>query len=1831
MQRFAILTIVIFSMSFFDFFSAKGSDKVETPDFDFPATVVKNAQVQLKEALKAGNVDLAGNALLQLARAQEEISPDSIVTVIKRTRQIRQQSTDGLMQSVMAMLEAKFLEKYYNRRRWQLQGSTEVESDSTEITLWAVPQFKYEIARLCSLAVIPNQKLLATSPTETICDVIKIDDDSRQLYGSALSSVGTECLNLLKKIGANNIFDDMEVPTDADGEVKSVAGSIIDCMDRNIAEGTPERVGLIMTETGLGLNVDAPTQCSLYEANKSTPFAGLILLTPYAYKANYKLMKDFVDNNGNFVFIDKLKAELARLEKKEVRLFFPSQVATGLPMTVKVKVENLNDIDIDVYYSNSYGIAGNGNDVSAKDLNRTFKKIATLHCHVDGEMLFEGETELSYVPDNYGVYTFLAKLAENSNNNYRLMRCSDLTTMALQGYGCPWLYAVDLISGAPQSGVNFSATRGWSSKNISTFGPTNKAGLVKVENMKEWVNYYPIRGRDRFAAGLASGYLEPDEKERVNVANINTSLAVYRPGDKMEWSVIVFGSEGNLKFVGNDLALNVTLHDVNHKQLAEVEVTTDAMGRARGEFDLPEGGLTGYYYITANCAGRRIGGRNVLVSDYKLPTFEVKLDSMKMEDSLMVIKGAAITYAGFPVQVASAELELKNDQRFAWWRGNSDEKAVIKVDVEFDADGAMTFRMLREDLNKKLPYPDGLLSAKLTVVATSGESHEASMTIALAKRMHIVMGYMDNINASQQAELPVFVCNSLGEEVVAPVELTFTQKGAEGKTYRFKAETSTDKLQLDLSSLPSGTYLLKAVGLTDEFEKDDNDADSSETEIVVYRDDDVLSPSLKLLWTPKTLIEPGANGKAEFKVGTKADKTYILKAVTCNAKIISTEWLVVAPGMHVIEVEIPDGENDAEVTLMTINDGESDEVKVSLHRPDPTSQLKVEIENLRKVTTSGAEETLTIKLTDAAGTLRSGAAFLDIYSKAVDAIQSYRLNLAAPYIYKGSVSSRVVAPTQQLNSSSYTRKVKMNRRLEVPQLFYLNEYTAGVYLASSSKMMVRGVSITESVEEDCVADNMQLAECIVENSFDSGSGNAQEEEVTYRPAEVPLALFAPDILIGEEGKAEIKWTVPDANTTWAMNLAAWTVNALTANWTGEIVSSKPIMVSVNVPRFLRQGDEVELVSTINNATDSVADCIVVVKFCNPFTDEEVCPSITSKVEIEPRKSAVVTSPLKVATDWSGVVVKVSVKAGNYTDAEMHTVPVLAASQRVVDSSTFYLAPDEDSYSVVQEKEGSDSDVALTFTANPIWEVVSALPVLRADGHLTSPSTASSLFALVVAHQIIRENPEVAKGIATMAAEQRKSKLGAESSIAQLDLASTPWVQVAVDENEQLSRLYAILDEMKVKSELIKMIDNLRDFQNSDGGFRWSNGFDESSVWATQSVLEAFAQLIDMGCELPEGTSQIIINGMSFLENNVREMLKKQPLGHDTTFATLCASFKFYAPGNTAERANERAYKAMAEQWKNSSITEKAYLARVLNRVGYEKVANEILASITEFSTYNKKQGRFFDGLSAGPAWARTPLRSTAEALEAFAQINPDSEVVDQLRQWLLLAKLTTGWGDSRAASAAISAIIGSGSKWTSIGDSVTITVDGSPIDITTVDKLSGTVETRLSSDGGNLKITRQSAGPAWGAIVVESTKAMRNIKASSTDELSIEKQILANRAGKWRISNQLQLGETVKVRLIIDSKRIVDYVTIVDNRAATFEPEIVTPHYVYSGGLGFYLENRDAATNLFIDRLPKGKFVIEYEMKVNNRGDFSAGVATLQSQMAPEFTAHSASAPIIVK
>ena len=103
----------------------------------------------------------------------------------------------------------------------------------------------------------------------------------------------------------------------------------------------------------------------------------------------------------------------------------------------------------------------------------------------------------------------------------------------------------------------------------------------------------------------------------------------------------------------------------------------------------------------------------------------------------------------------------------------------------------------------------------------------------------------------------------------------------------------------------------------------------------------------------------------------------------------------------------------------------------------------------------------------------------------------------------------------------------------------------------------------------------------------------------------------------------------------------------------------------------------------------------------------------------------------------------------------------------------------------------------------------------------------------------------------------------------------------------------------------------------------------------------------------------------------------------------------------------------------------------------------------------------------------------------------------------------------------------------------------------------------------------------------------------------------------------LKVGDLVRVRIELRSDRDMEFIHMKDMRAAGFEPVNVMSQYKYRDGLGYYESTKDAATNFFFDYLPKGTYVFEYDLRVNNAGNMSNGITTIQSMYAPEFTSHS--------
>ena len=134
---------------------------------------------------------------------------------------------------------------------------------------------------------------------------------------------------------------------------------------------------------------------------------------------------------------------------------------------------------------------------------------------------------------------------------------------------------------------------------------------------------------------------------------------------------------------------------------------------------------------------------------------------------------------------------------------------------------------------------------------------------------------------------------------------------------------------------------------------------------------------------------------------------------------------------------------------------------------------------------------------------------------------------------------------------------------------------------------------------------------------------------------------------------------------------------------------------------------------------------------------------------------------------------------------------------------------------------------------------------------------------------------------------------------------------------------------------------------------------------------------------------------------------------------------------------------------------------------------------------------------------------------------------------------------------------------------------------------------------------------------------MGAVPAYSIPDLSITKSFLKQEGTRWVEATDLKVGDRVRVNLTIVSRRAMDYVAVTDNRAACLEPVEQTPAPVFADGLCFYRQNGDNATMLFISSLPAGTYQLGYDFWVNSAGSFASGTANIQSQYAPQLSAHS--------
>jgi alpha-2-macroglobulin len=96
-----------------------------------------------------------------------------------------------------------------------------------------------------------------------------------------------------------------------------------------------------------------------------------------------------------------------------------------------------------------------------------------------------------------------------------------------------------------------------------------------------------------------------------------------------------------------------------------------------------------------------------------------------------------------------------------------------------------------------------------------------------------------------------------------------------------------------------------------------------------------------------------------------------------------------------------------------------------------------------------------------------------------------------------------------------------------------------------------------------------------------------------------------------------------------------------------------------------------------------------------------------------------------------------------------------------------------------------------------------------------------------------------------------------------------------------------------------------------------------------------------------------------------------------------------------------------------------------------------------------------------------------------------------------------------------------------------------------------------------------------------------------------------------------QSGDLVEIELVIESKNDYEYLMFEDMKAAGFEPvELRSGYGSGSKGLRAYVEYRDNRVVFFVRWLPRGRHSLNYRMRAEIPGRFSA--LPTQAHDAPE-------------
>jgi len=686
---------------------------------------------------------------------------------------------------------------------------------------------------------------------------------------------------------------------------------------------------------------------------------------------------------------------------------------------------------------------------------------------------------------------------------------------------------------------------------------------------------------------------------------------------------------------------------------------------------------------------------------------------------------------------------------------------------------------------------------------------------------------------------------------------------------------------------------------------------------------------------------------------------------------------------------------------------------------------------------------------------------------------------------------------------------------------------------------------------------------------------------------VASAYWNPSVKTGSDGHARVSFVAPDNLTTFALMAAAHSRDHRFGRGEAEFRTSKPLLMQLAMPRFLRAGDRCEAGVVVFNYTGKQGIITVEAEAENLVIHSQ-------------RQQQFSLAP------GENRQVFFNVSAQNLGDATMRFFCRLGESQDAVENK-------------IQVLESRRSETVALFqrTEESRQEKINVPDSIFADlSTITVTASASAL-----------------------------SRISGPLSY----LANYPYECLEQQVSRQLPLIVAgdLLREFELlpndyRRAIQEWLDNLALFQSGDGGMRfWQDG-DRSSPFVSVYTAYAMTRAAEKGFQIP---NQVLQNLLDYIRDVLTERIDREiyPYDHLAWKSTeLFALYVLTLNGRPDAGYVERFYPMR----QSLPLLGRAYLLKIVHIMNPKDSRVEVLRQeIVNSVRVSPTTAYFADDEIGQMDWIyHSNVRSTALILQTLVEIGTDFPLYEQVITWLMEQQQNGHWATTQENVYALDAMAAYYQRFEKTPPNFTtrIRIAGQ----TLIDQLfdrrrqalmqSRLPLAKLAGKSIDANIDKQGAGSLYYSLRM--TTFPRQAVEPRDEGLMVLKAMTPVPAA----NREFQLGDLVQVELTVVAGQERRYVVVQDPLPAGLEAiqlsfattdqaardaadDAGTNAYVFE-----HVEMHSDRVLIFADRLPAGVHRYTYFARATSRGTFSMPETTTEEMYHPEIYGRSTNKTIVI-